>query len=141
MKRCPECRRDYYDETLLYCLDDGTALVDGPTIAESATAILPAIGFDHEAPTAILSKPSATVERSGFATSASIGDYFIGRIKHHKTLFGIGVLALLWQAGERLCEARQFRLQRRSRGVRNLRPRRRENAAHGRNVLRSQCGY
>src|SRR5881394_3612806 len=30
MKRCPECRRDYYDETLLYCLDDGTALLEGP---------------------------------------------------------------------------------------------------------------
>lgn len=30
MKRCPECRRDYYDETLLYCLDDGSALVEGP---------------------------------------------------------------------------------------------------------------
>ena len=30
MKRCPECRRDYYDETLLYCLDDGNALLDGP---------------------------------------------------------------------------------------------------------------
>lgn len=40
MKRCPECRRDYYDETLLYCLDDGTALVDGPATAEQATAIL-----------------------------------------------------------------------------------------------------
>jgi hypothetical protein len=23
MKRCPECRRDYYDETLLYCLEKG----------------------------------------------------------------------------------------------------------------------
>jgi len=31
MKRCPECRRDYYDDTLLYCLDDGNALVEGPT--------------------------------------------------------------------------------------------------------------
>lgn len=30
MKRCPECRRDYTDETLNYCLDDGAALVDGP---------------------------------------------------------------------------------------------------------------
>src|SRR6476620_8101595 len=30
MKRCPECRRDYYDETLLYCLDDGSALLEGP---------------------------------------------------------------------------------------------------------------
>jgi predicted ATPase len=31
MKRCPECRRDYYDDTLLYCLDDGNALLEGPT--------------------------------------------------------------------------------------------------------------
>jgi Tol biopolymer transport system component len=46
MKRCPECRRDYYDETLLYCLDDGTPLLEGPASAgggaadESRTAIL-----------------------------------------------------------------------------------------------------
>src|SRR5215216_5070194 len=31
MKRCPECRRDYYDDSLLYCLDDGTALLEGPS--------------------------------------------------------------------------------------------------------------
>lgn len=30
MKRCPECRRDYYDDSLLYCLDDGIALLEGP---------------------------------------------------------------------------------------------------------------
>src|SRR5258706_420496 len=30
MKRCPECKRDYYDDTLLYCLDDGNALLEGP---------------------------------------------------------------------------------------------------------------
>jgi len=29
MKRCPECRRDYADDTLLYCLEDGVALVQG----------------------------------------------------------------------------------------------------------------
>jgi len=41
MKRCPECRRDYYDETLLYCLDDGSALLEGPASGnEPATAIL-----------------------------------------------------------------------------------------------------
>ena len=44
MKRCPECRRDYYDDTLLYCLDDGNALLEGPATASSgdepATAIL-----------------------------------------------------------------------------------------------------
>jgi TolB-like protein/cytochrome c-type biogenesis protein CcmH/NrfG len=43
MKRCPECRRDYVDDTLLYCLDDGSALLDGPASGsgdEPATAIL-----------------------------------------------------------------------------------------------------
>lgn len=39
MKRCPECRKDYLDDSLLYCLDDGTQLVQGVT-DEPATAIL-----------------------------------------------------------------------------------------------------
>jgi TolB-like protein len=44
MKRCPECRRDYYDDSLSYCLDDGAALLEGPTSLsvsdEAATAIM-----------------------------------------------------------------------------------------------------
>jgi hypothetical protein len=41
MKRCPECRRDYTDKTLNFCLDDGAALVDGPASwDEPTTAIL-----------------------------------------------------------------------------------------------------
>ena len=45
MKRCPECRRDYYDETLLYCLDDGAALLEGPSsVDEPATAVMPSEG-------------------------------------------------------------------------------------------------
>ena len=41
MKRCPECRRDYHDNSLSYCLDDGAVLLDGPLLqAEPATAIL-----------------------------------------------------------------------------------------------------
>ena len=41
MKRYPEYSRDYTDETLNYCLDDGTPLVGGPTsLQEPAMAIL-----------------------------------------------------------------------------------------------------
>jgi len=44
MKRCPECRRDYYDDTLSFCLEDGTELVQGsvPVVSdnEPATAII-----------------------------------------------------------------------------------------------------
>src|SRR6476659_6350718 len=48
MKRCPECRRDYYDETLLYCHEDGAALVQGPMPApiEPQAALL----HESEAP-------------------------------------------------------------------------------------------
>ncbi|CAN5323605.1 hypothetical protein BH20ACI2_BH20ACI2_11450 [soil metagenome] len=50
MKRCPECRRDYYDNTLLYCLDDGNALLEGPASGSGST---------DEPATAILSEPPA----------------------------------------------------------------------------------
>lgn len=45
MKRCPDCRRDYYDDSLIYCLEDGARLVQGSVLApnqtdEPATAIL-----------------------------------------------------------------------------------------------------
>jgi hypothetical protein len=52
MKRCPECRRDYFDDSLLYCLDDGTALLEGPaSVEEPATAILHSTGPPTEAKT------------------------------------------------------------------------------------------
>jgi len=57
MKRCPECRRDYYDDTLLYCLEDGIALVQGSVPVpvsdtdEPATAILHSTAAPAEAQT------------------------------------------------------------------------------------------
>jgi len=52
MKRCPECRRDYVDDTLLYCLEDGVALVQGSvSIDEPQTAILHQTAPPVEAPT------------------------------------------------------------------------------------------
>ena len=54
MKRCPECRRDYYDDTLLYCLDDGNALLEGPASGKSEPVAI-ATGFPSDEPqTAIL---------------------------------------------------------------------------------------
>ena len=47
MKRCPECRRDYYDDSLFYCLDDGAALLEGP-----ATAMEPPTAIWSESPAA-----------------------------------------------------------------------------------------
>ncbi len=79
MKRCPECRRDYYDDTLLYCLDDGNALLEGPATLgadEPATAILYTTDAVGEAPTraqihttektAVLPSGIADVPQRGF---------------------------------------------------------------------------
>src|SRR5688500_12547626 len=52
MKRCPECRRDYFDDSLLFCLDDGTALLEGPASdGEPATAILHGTATKNDAAT------------------------------------------------------------------------------------------
>ena len=47
MKRCPQCRRDYYDDSLLYCLDDGTRLLEGPGLTEDNTVLLPGLSSKH----------------------------------------------------------------------------------------------
>src|SRR5688500_6769928 len=65
MKRCPECRRDYTDETLNFCLDDGAPLVDCP-----AFGVPPLGGSPKEQPaTVILSEPGTAA--SGFPDSES----------------------------------------------------------------------
>ncbi len=51
MKRCPECRRDYYDDTLSFCLDDGTPLALGPASDENVTEILSGAVQPSESPT------------------------------------------------------------------------------------------
>jgi eukaryotic-like serine/threonine-protein kinase len=61
MKRCPECRRDYYDDTLLYCLDDGNALLEGPASGKSELPASAGGQFD-EPPTAILHATDAAAE-------------------------------------------------------------------------------
>lgn len=40
VKRCPECRIDYYDDTLLFCLDGGARLLEGSATDETNTKIL-----------------------------------------------------------------------------------------------------
>jgi|GEM_PF-1455709 len=73
MKRCPKCRRDYYDDTLLYCLDDGNALLEGPaSVDEPATEILsvpPAVAGDLTPPTAGLYEPATAIFSAQAAVS------------------------------------------------------------------------
>ena len=71
MKRCPECRRDYADDTLLYCLEDGVALVQGsvPSPDEPQTAILPGTASPNEAATRA---QIPTTDRNELGTAAGV---------------------------------------------------------------------
>jgi len=64
MKRCPECRKDYLDDSLLYCLDDGAALVQGTVTDEPATAILSGDRRSGEALTESLKTATLTGDNS-----------------------------------------------------------------------------
>ena len=66
MKRCPECRKDYFDDSLLYCLDDGTPLVQGKVSDEPATAILSGTAFSGESPTRMLKADDTAAQKTKF---------------------------------------------------------------------------
>lgn len=61
MKRCPSCRRDYFDDSLLYCLDDGTPLLEGPSS-----------GLTEEPATAMMMSGAAAPASSASAVSSSL---------------------------------------------------------------------
>ena len=64
MKRCPECMRDYYDDSLFYCLDDGASLLDGPASFNTAkTEVLSHPMRMGEEPTIFYSPPTSSAVR------------------------------------------------------------------------------
>ena len=73
MKRCPECRRDYFDDSLVYCLDDGAALLEGPGSVEPATAFLPDAHTTGEAQTRTFDSGVATNNPSSNRNSLIVG--------------------------------------------------------------------
>src|SRR5436190_13764963 len=87
MKRCPECRRDYTDGTLNFCLDDGAALLDGPASADDpVTALMPE---------GISSAGKTTAERETKIYTS--GDYISKESKRHKfaTIFIVAGAAIV----------------------------------------------
>ena len=114
MKRCPECARDYNDDSLSFCLDDGAELLFGPASDEPATAVLNA-SYEHEKVTEIFESAPAE-ERSTITktnrnllvavvfglvlfTSLGIGGYlYFGRISAKK-IESIAVMPLLNENG------------------------------------------
>nr|MBA3353473.1 PD40 domain-containing protein [Blastocatellia bacterium] len=102
MKRCSECRRDYYDDTLSFCLDDGTRLLEGPASTdEPATALIHPADLSGD----VLTKPQLhttdqtailqgrSMPESGLRPMSS-AEYLVSGIKENK--FGvIGAVVVL----------------------------------------------
>ena len=112
MKRCPECRRDYFDDSLLYCLDDGRALLEGPASEdESATAILQDPSSPIEAGTHSFEPRTATATASirdplivgaigiGLFAAIVIGGYFYFSRTSTKQIESIAVLPFINESG------------------------------------------
>ena len=54
MKRCPQCDRVYSDETLNFCLEDGSSLEAAPGVAEHTMLILHETAPPSEQKTSVL---------------------------------------------------------------------------------------
>ena len=90
MKRCPQCRRDYTDETLNFCLDDGAALLDGPGSGDTPTAILSG-GEDSDPAT----RPFiANTGKTEIHRSMSSAEYLVTSAKKNKAIAVIALVAL-----------------------------------------------
>jgi TolB-like protein/Tfp pilus assembly protein PilF len=86
MKRCPQCSREY-DNSMMFCLDDGAELLYGPASLggdEAATAI---VGLPTEPQTRIL------------PVSAQIATRETGLASHRRSLFAGLIVALIAVAG------------------------------------------
>jgi TolB-like protein/Flp pilus assembly protein TadD len=62
MKRCPKCQHTYTDETIKFCRQDGTPLMQGGSSESSATMIFPSASRSAEISTQLLANtPSIAV--------------------------------------------------------------------------------
>lgn len=85
MKTCPKCHRTYEDETLRFCLEDGSPLFDARDSQAPATEILPARGT----PTLKSSGPATPTYPSGNAAN-----FERAPARNSNSILTVGVVAI-----------------------------------------------
>ena len=83
MKRCPQCRRDYYDDTLVFCLEDGSALIQGSVPAPVESSDEPMTAILHET-----APPSDPVTVAHIQNTEQTAVFPSGITAHKKKGFG-----------------------------------------------------
>src|SRR5258708_28341657 len=107
MKSCPKCKRKYDDDTLSFCLDDGSPLFDARDSAAPATAILPGRGAPTlkasgpTVPSFRASDPGPSVERVARPSNPLLTAGVIAIAVLLLVLVGIARFFMLKQSGAR----------------------------------------
>ena len=107
MKKCKLCNREYADETLNFCLDDGEWLLDGQSNDEPSTALFTSRELTDSATKAqtkitdqTVALPSASV--SGYdSRSASSAEYIVTEVRNHKRGVAVALTILILATGFR----------------------------------------
>jgi len=101
MKKCPECGRGYNDDSLSYCLDDGSELLFGPASTdEPATAILHETAQPADAPTRAQIHTTDRTAFEGPDTSPSMSNGLDKRVPF--VMIAVAILALGGYVGYRM---------------------------------------
>jgi len=96
MKRCPECARDYNDDSLSFCLDDGAELLFGPR-DEAATVVfgVPPSGDKFGVPP---SRGPHSEQPTSLYQSSGDSQTFVGR-RWTRMLLAVAALAVILVGG------------------------------------------
>lgn len=104
MKRCPQCKREYGDDTLIFCLQDGVSLV-AIVPDEPPTARLPDPSRPSQVETRLQIKPdkkritTAIVIGLGVIVALAIGLYFLLRDPEPRRIDTIAVMPFVNESG------------------------------------------
>ena len=99
MKRCPECGRDYNDDSMSFCLDDGSELLFGPASDEPATAVLHETAALNEAATRAYIHTTGAEARSRESLDAPSERHNLSAHRAAKLPIVFGAIILLLVAG------------------------------------------
>ncbi|MGH9819560.1 MAG: hypothetical protein ACRD43_05270, partial [Pyrinomonadaceae bacterium] len=108
MKKCRLCNREYADETLNFCLDDGEWLLDGQSSNEPSTALFTSRELTdvsatkeqtHTTDQTVVLPPVSVPGND--SRSASSAEYIVTEVRNHKRGVAIALAILIFAIGFR----------------------------------------